>query len=201
MCLQAVCQHLGQHKLGVPIATALRIGSTCGSRTEGLSSLREGPGRPPAIRHAVGFVLPWSLGPAPLHLRLFRMMSQVPRMVPSRATMEKDATDPEGLQGLSLWGHVAAHFNPLQAGGRVSLVLAGSSHLSLQRGGGGTGGAVARRSEPSGTPEPMLEANSARSALPPKHESWDVVGNSCSHSPESLAFRRVPEHGGLGQVN
>lgn len=60
-------------------------------------------------------------------------------MVPSGATMEKDATDPEGLQGLSLWGHVAAHFNPLQAGGRVSLVLAGSSHLSLQRGGGGYG--------------------------------------------------------------
>lgn len=52
-------------------------------------------------------------------------------MVPSGATMEREAADPEGLQGLSLWGHVAAHFHPLQAGGRVSLVLAESSRLSL----------------------------------------------------------------------
>lgn len=182
---------------------ALLIGSTCGSHIEGLSSLREGPGRPQAIGRAVGFVLPWSLGPARLHLCLFGMMSQVPRMVPSGATMEKEAADPEGLQGLSLWGHVA-HFHPPQAGGGVSLF--GRKQLPFSAacvggGGGGAGGAVAGRSGPAGTLEPMPEANSARSALPPKHESWEVVGNSCSHSPESLAFRRVPVHGGLGQVN
>ena len=182
---------------------ALLIGSTCGSRTEGLASLREGPGRPQAIGRAVGFVLPWSLGPTLLNWCLFGMMSQVPRMVPSGATMEKEAADPGGLQGLSLWGHVA-HFHPPQAGGGVSLFGRKQPPFSAAGVGGVREGLL---QGVQGQLEPWSQCQ--RQTVPSQHclrnmkagRSWETPARTAQRAWHSGAFPCMEAWGRLIKVN
>lgn len=128
---------MGENRSASPIMAHIPLDLEAGPARRAV--ITEGPAWKTEGRAACslgsGLVLQQSLGPVLTHPCLRRSMSQAPRTVPPRAAMEGEATIPhEGLQDLSLWGHVAAVFTHCKPGAALSLVMAGSSGLSLGRG-------------------------------------------------------------------